>query len=1056
VRPRELIDTWLRPPSAEGLTERLSTPARVALQAMTALTVVYIAGRIVLPAFADRSVVEGWRLGPGLLIYGLAAFLCWWRSIRIRRDRAAWRWCAAAITLFALGTVLNKLFGTASSSPVAGHVAWIGFYTCLYVGLLLMARSALKPFPWSHLLDALIAVLVLASALLTISEFVGSGGYRSWEAPLAIAYPALDLLLIGFIWWIGGAGSHPEHRRWRPIVWGLSFVLAGDLLLLALGVAGALDATAAYTALYPIAMACLGRSAWLAPPRPSILRPRGVATLHVPLLGSVVAFAFVIAGVFDLVGALPASVAAVALVLIIIRGGLVYRDLFSVQLGQRFERGFEDAGIGMALIDATATWVRVNPALAAVLGTTPSALIGRPILERLVPADRAGAAILIDQVRGEGGRLDPTDLEIVTSGGTHRHLLMAGDVIRDHGAAPHLFLQVRDVTPQRRADRFAEVLAGLSRAALASSDVDTLLQSVSSETNVALGAPVVATVLAAERGPVAKVVAAPGMLRAELRDALALAEHPVAPALAAGIAVHWQDLAPGDGPTAAGLVAAELESLSVVPVVPAIGPPAALCVGYETARSSTAPDEQRFLESIANLVAAALERSRREALAHHEALHDALTGLANRTLLGAHIVHASERARREGGRIGGVLIDLDRFKNINDTLGHIAGDALLVQVAERLVEETRGGDLVARLGGDEFVIVFDRPESTAALETLAARLVDAFKRPFVVDERELFVGASVGIAVVDASEASTEALLRDADVAMYRAKAGGGGQYFVFDAELRAELVARVETERDLRHAVDRGELRLALQPQIHLDGVHPVSFEALVRWARPGVGLVTPGHFVQVAEDTGLIVPLGTWVLRETLQWASRATLTHGYTPTVSVNVSGRQLTDDLPSIVAAALADSGVPPQCLCLELTESMLIADPQAVEVLTRLRAMGVALSLDDFGTGWSSLAALQRHPVDELKLDRSMITALGIDDASAAITRAAVEMALALGITVVAEGIERRDQLDAVRALGCQVAQGYLFAKPLDPEAADAYLTARSWESLLRPLVRRER
>jgi diguanylate cyclase (GGDEF)-like protein len=448
---------------------------------------------------------------------------------------------------------------------------------------------------------------------------------------------------------------------------------------------------------------------------------------------------------------------------------------------------------------------------------------------------------------------------------------------------------------------------------------------------------------------------------------------------------------------------------------------------------------------------AALDRSRREALSHHEALHDGLTGLANRTLLNAHVGHAIEVARRDGTSVGAVLVDLDRFKNINDTLGHHAGDGLLVQVAARLIAETRGGDLVARLGGDEFVVVFDRMASTDEIELLADRLIESFELPFQLDGRELFVSASAGISLSGGADATAETLLRDADVAMYRAKAAGGSQHSVFDAELRAELVARVDTERDLRHAVDRGELRIALQPQVHLDGRREVSFEALVRWARPGVGLMGPGSFVQVAEDTGLIVPLGTWVLQESLRWVAATQDVNGEHPVVSVNLSGRQLTADLPSIVRAALADTGLTAQHLCLELTETMLIADGQATEVLAELRAMGVRLALDDFGTGWSSLAALQRHPVDELKLDRSMISALAVDAAAVAITRAAVEMALALGLTVVAEGVERLDQLQAVRALGCQVAQGFLFGRPLEPDVAARYLLERSWADEIQQL-----
>ncbi len=334
------------------------------------------------------------------------------------------------------------------------------------------------------------------------------------------------------------------------------------------------------------------------------------------------------------------------------------------------------------------------------------------------------------------------------------------------------------------------------------------------------------------------------------------------------------------------------------------------------------------------------------------------------------------------------------------------------------------------------------------LEAIAARVLAVLADPFQIDDADLYVGASIGIAVAHDADTTAEILLRDADVAMYRAKSSGGGAHAIFDAELRAELVTRVDTERALRHAADRGQLRLALQPQIPLDGSGQLAFEALVRWDRPGVGLVAPGDFVHVAEDTGLIVPVGTWVLRETLRWAGHAAAETGAVPAVSVNVSARQLTAALPDIVASALRDTGVPAQALCLELTESMLIDQPAAAPVIARLRQLGVRLSLDDFGTGWSSLASLRRHPVDELKLDRSMIETLGKDLASTAITRAAVDMARALGISVVAEGIERPDQLAAVTALGCDIGQGFLFARPLDPASAVDYLRSGDWRSQL--------
>jgi diguanylate cyclase (GGDEF)-like protein len=416
----------------------------------------------------------------------------------------------------------------------------------------------------------------------------------------------------------------------------------------------------------------------------------------------------------------------------------------------------------------------------------------------------------------------------------------------------------------------------------------------------------------------------------------------------------------------------------------------------------------------------------------HEALHDALTGLPNRTLFLDRLEQALRRARRRGPDSGAAVLflDLDRFKVVNDSLGHHAGDELLQSVALRLDAALRPGDTVARMGGDEFTVLLEDVSDPREASIVAERVLATLADPFPIAGRELHVSGSIGIALAG-PEVDPEELIRDADVAMYRAKAEGKARHAVFDAHMHRHVLARLDLETDLRRAIEAGALQVHFQPIVRTTSGEVTGFEALCRWQ------VEPSEFVAVAEETGLIVPLGRFVLREAARRAAE------WDACVCVNVSGRQLADPgFTRTVEEALADSGARPANLRLEVTESAMTQDREgALRTLADLRSrVGVRAQLDDFGTGASSLRFLHRFPGDALKIDRGLVIDMLTDPGSHEIVKAIVGLAHNLGMEVVGEGVETAEHLEKLRALGCELAQGFHLSAPLTAEAA-AHLLA---------------
>ena len=439
-------------------------------------------------------------------------------------------------------------------------------------------------------------------------------------------------------------------------------------------------------------------------------------------------------------------------------------------------------------------------------------------------------------------------------------------------------------------------------------------------------------------------------------------------------------------------------------------------------------------------------RKRTEAFLVHAAYHDDLTGLRSRSYFIDALAEAIGRAAGSRERFAVLFIDLDRFKLVNDSLGHAHGDALLVGIAERVRTSLRPGDTLARLGGDEFAVLLEDVADETQAIAVAQRIESALRAPFELGETEVFSSASIGIALGTDDVESPEHILHDADCAMYEAKraSGGRGGHAVYEEAMHANAKAALRLQTDLQHALERREFRLHYQPIVRLDTERVVGFEALVRWQHPGRGLIYPGEFIAAAEETGLIVGIGAWVLREACMQMHEWDIAYGDAGlcVMSVNVSSRQLTQQsFYEDVLAVIGETGVDPRCIELEITESVLLVNADLVgRTLVKLRALGFRIALDDFGTGYSSLSYLQRYNVDTLKIDQSFVRGMDGISCNKDLIKTFVALSDALGLNVVAEGVETAEQCETVRALGCSFAQGYYFAKP-QPDAEITRLIA---------------
>ncbi len=761
-----------------------------------------------------------------------------------------------------------------------------------------------------------------------------------------------------------------------------------------------------------------------------------VAVAIVVVCVAVAAVLLLVSGV-GVVAAVVLAVAGIALVAFAVGWllGVIAGSLSS----QRLECGFDDAAIGMMILTPQLELARVNAALCVILGRPAGELVGHSILEFTHPDDlQRSVEQRTSMIRNDAAA--PLVKRYVRPDGLIVEAIVTAALVAPGGVEPYFFSQLQDVSEQRRGERQRAAIAALGHRALRCSDVTVLIGEAMYAVRDTLG---VASALTSRRladGEVRVVAATDDQLEARIA-----ASQPTQSAytLLSSEPVLSNDLAGETRFSVPAIVKhTGLRRGLSVPVPERSGSRHVILVHADRESRPFTDEDARFLEAVARVLAGALDRAASETELRRRALEDPLTGLANRALLARQLEAELRHARRSGDRVCLLTFDLDRFKIVNDTLGHTIGDTLLRELAVRLTARVREEDLVARPGGDEFMVLATRTATDHVIAEIADRLLDAVIEPFEIDGHEVFVTASVGVAVSDHGHETPDELLRDADTAMYRAKELGGGRFEAFDIALRDRLIERMEIERDLRHAVARDQLELHYQPLIDLVDEHVIGFEALLRWRHPDRGLIKPDQFIQIAEETGLIVAIGSWVLNTVCEQ-----LTHWPEPIhISANVSAVQIQPQLVAEVTQLLARHAITPARLVLEITES-LVLEPRTKPIVARLRKLGVQLALDDFGTGYSSLGSLQRFPLDLLKLDKTLIDSLDQDN-GLAVVRAAVELGQALGVQVIAEGIESLIQLGALRDLGCPLGQGFHFAHPLP--LADAQLLLQSSHQLPQP------
>ncbi len=673
-------------------------------------------------------------------------------------------------------------------------------------------------------------------------------------------------------------------------------------------------------------------------------------------------------------------------------------------------------------------------------------------ISQMHPDDRDEAvAAFTDQL--VSGHTEPVRFRLLAADDRWRWVESVTRDLRDDPAVAGIVVTTRDVTERVEAERLvadqAEILTLIARGASLPTTLGRVCEVLERRLDHEF-----AVFLVADEPRRVRLVAAPS-LPVEVADSCSeLSLDAATTLLGRSLDGRADDVVVDPGGAAAPLSVLGrhgIQHVTAMPIMDTVGRRViGVLAGLRRDPGSDREIETSLVEMFTQTAAIAVERWAAEELLAHRANHDALTGLPNRVLFVEFLGRAIVRSKRDGSALGVLFMDLDRFKHVNDGLGHDAGDVLLRILADRLHDHMRPSDVVARFGGDEFTVLcegLDADAAAAQVREIAERLLEVIEEPVSLDGEDRRLAASMGIAIAS-PDSTPDSLLRDADAAMYEAKQHGKARYEIFDDEMRSTRHRRLDMEARLERAILNDEFRLFLQPIVDLSTGRCVGGEALLRWQDPQLGLVTPDAFIGLAEDTGLIIPLGEWALAEACRTVARWEQVGLLPPdfTMAVNLSARQVAQtDLARRVRQVIEGNGSVASRLCLEITETVLMED-SSVEIMRDLKALGVRLSIDDFGTGYSSLGYLKRFPVDSVKVDRSFVDGLGTEGEDSAIVAAVVSLGHALGLSVVAEGVETSGQLRALVELGCDRAQGYWFSGPRNAYEFAGLLNEQPWEN----------